>query len=184
MKKIFYAIVFLCVSTFAIPPHVSALLGTETCDYWNGEKMCTTAGYICEIGINTGRFGGPDAMYFYLGTTPNCDMSAWYLTGDNDMKTCFYDIRSDANGNAQPPIVSPSTATKFFLNNDNVFAGPLAMTVMGSIALSAYNNSSIVSVIYTKNAENIKDYKDANGATQRCLVEHSGIRFMALWSNK
>jgi hypothetical protein len=177
MKKIFYAIALLCVSTFA----------TETCyiaddPTFGRERRCTTSGYICEVGIDVGRRGGADAMYFFLGTTSTCERSAWFLTGDSQMMTYVFNDYIDANNKPQTDV-SPSTATKFFLNSDNQYAGPLAMTVAGSFALSAYNHSNPVTVIYTYN-KNINNKRFDKTTNQNLLVEHSGIRVLALVSNK
>ncbi len=186
MKKIFYAIAFLCASSFAAGsghPYVNYIgSGHEYCYYGdNSEKICTTSGYVCEVGINPGRNGGGDAMFFYLGTTPDCEYSNWYNTAVNDMKTCVFAEQYDANGNLVSTSVHESVTTKFFLNNDTQYAGPLAMTVTGSIALSAYNNRTLVNVLYTKVDNKVKVRPD-NG--QNCLEEHSGIRVLALQTVK
>ncbi len=196
MKKIFYAIAFLCVSTFAATPAVQCnpndpsdpnapcSLGTEYCYNavaGNGaERRCITTGYICHIGINPARDGGADAMYFFVSSSPACNQADYFLTGDNEMKTCLFNDYKDASNQTHTDI-SDSPYTKFFLNNDTHYAGPLAMTVTGSFALSAYNHSNKVQIIYAAGGTKRLDTRQTSAtANQQCLVEHSGIRVLAL----
>ena len=66
----------------------------------------------------------------------------------------------DENGKKQT-LSTPSTATKFFLENDDGLASPLSMTIAGSFALSAYNNSSPVYVIYRQVSDMMFLFSDA-----------------------
>lgn len=196
MKKLFFVMALLCVSSFAATPAVQCNpnnpndpnapcpeTGYESCDIVDDgagpEKRCFTTGYICRIGMNPARDGGADAMFFHLGTTPTCEPENYFLTGDSDMKTCLFYRHRDANNNLQTDIYD-SPSTKFFLNNDN-YAGPLAMTVTGSLALSAYNHSDKVQIIYTATGRKYLDTRP-NSPTynQECLEEHSGIRVLAI----
>ena len=190
MKKLFYAIAFLCVGSFAATPAVQCnpnnpndpnapwVEGKEFCyianDGSSAERRCMTSGYICHIGINAAPNGGADAMFFYLSSSPACNEADYFLTGDSEMKTCLFNKYLDASGNAHNDI-SDSPYTKFFLNNDS-YAGPLAMTVAGSFALSAYNHSSKVQVIYAAVGDKELDTR----TNQLCRIEHSGIRVLAI----
>lgn len=207
MKKIFYAIAFLGVCTFAQPPQLppcdvtipsrTCATPAVTCDitdplagcnelisehcydavYDNGftERECIATGYICHLGINPGRGGGTDAMFFYLASAPTCDLKDYFLTNDSQMKTWTY----YSHGPNVPATFKPSPFTKFFFNNDN-FGGPLAMTVMGSFILSAYNHSDKVQIIYTADNNRKEPYPDATTPTDYLLNEHSGIRVLAI----
>lgn len=191
MKKLFYAIAFLCVGSFAATPAVQCnpnnpndpnapcVIGTEHCynavTNSGAERRCVTQGYICQLGINPAPNGGADAMFFFLSPNPACNQTDYFLTGDNEMKTCLFDTYLDASGNEHNDI-SDSPYTKFFLNNDNVLTGPLAMTVAGSFALSAYNHSDKVQVIYAGIGRKELDTR----TNQQCRVEHSGIRVLAI----
>ena len=150
MKKIIISIVLLCGMIFA---EESCYISIES----GHPKICDTEGYICRLGVDVGSQS--DAMFFYLGMKQNCSN----LFKSSNFNTTIVRKYIDENG-TEHFVSNESPSTKFFLVNDGNLAGPLSMTVAGSFALAAYDNSKKVHIIY-KQVSN---------------VEHSGVRIISI----
>ena len=149
MKKIVILMIILAVAALAEEQCYKSAEGDQP-------KICTEVGFICKLGVDVGP--QTNAMFFYLGQDPAC--TTLFKSNFNTVVVQDY---IDENGKKQT-LSTPSTATKFFLENDDGLAGPLSMTIAGSFALSAYNNSSPVYVIYRQVSD----------------IEHGGIRVLSI----
>ena len=161
MKKILMLMLLASVVSFADSECAGG--ANETC-YVSAEKgnplICTATGYLCQLGVDVNP--ETNAMFFRLSSDPLCTN----LFKSACMNTTLVDTHI-VNG-VETPISVPSPSTKFFLENDGVFSGPLSMTVGGSIAMSAYNSRDVVSVMYRKVSD----------------IEHGGIRVLSISASK
>ena len=150
MKKMIFIVAFLCGIVCA---EESCYTSTESGD----PQICDMQGYVCKLGVDIGA--QYNAMFFYLGTDSSCSN----LFKSSKFTTTIMLNYIDENG-VEHSVSKESPATKFFLVNDDNFAGPLSMTVAGSFALSAYNGSGRVHVIYRKVGD----------------IEHGGVRILSI----
>ena len=117
---------------------LSLLAGTassETSDFncgneGNPSESCYQAGYVCNIGFDVAN--AKDVLFFALGTDSTCSTL-------NTSRFPTYDVNNQ-----------PSPHAVFFLIEDEYNAGPLSLTLAGSIALSSAVNKAPVQILYTK----------------------------------
>lgn len=135
MKKIIVFVMFMAMLALAAENcYVSADPGNP--------KVCDETGYICWLGVDINPM--QNAVFFYLGQDAACTESLFFKS------TAFpTTLRQNVIVNGKTVLQSVlSPYTKFFIVNDGTVADPLSMTVSGSFALSAYNRSEKVHVVY------------------------------------
>ena len=93
-------------------------------------ERCYQLGYVCNIGFDVAN--AKDVLYFNLGADTTCSTL-------NTSKFQTYNIDNQ-----------PSPYAIFFLIEDEYNAGPLSLTLAGSIALSSAVNKAPVQILYTK----------------------------------
>ena len=90
-------------------------------------------GYVCNLGFNVAE--EKNVLFFNIGTDALCTT----LVGSSLM-----------------PSSSSSSHATFFLVEDEYDAGPLSLTLAGSLAMSASLNGRAVSVIYKQVRDDIE----------------------------
>ena len=108
---------------------------SQTPDFGCGQgglspNSCYQLGYVCNIGFDVAN--AKDVLYFNLGADTTCSTL-------NTSKFQTYNIDNQ-----------PSPYAIFFLIEDEYNAGPLSLTLAGSIALSSAVNKAPVQILYTK----------------------------------
>ena len=153
MRKIFITFTFVCSLAWA------DVFPAENCYTLANGEQCEKDGYICQLGMETA--GQSNAIFFFLSSDANCASSNFFKS--SKFSTQSQQTTIDGDGN-EHPVSTPSQYTKFFVVDDGVYAGPLSVTVAGSIVQSAYNRSAPVHIIYR----------------QRDVNEWRGIRVLSI----
>ena len=124
MRKLLLILSLLAGTAFSQTPD----FGCENVD--TPSERCYQLGYVCNIGFDVAN--AKDVLYFNLGADTTCSTL-------NTSKFQTYDIDNQ-----------PSPYAVFFLIEDEYNAGPLSLTLAGSIALSSAVNKAPVQILYTK----------------------------------
>lgn len=150
MKKVIFLVLALMMSVLAedgptssntIPATSSSSgqpLGAENCNTDGSlneipANSCQMNGYVCNPGFNVAE--EKNVLFFNIGTDALCTT----LVGSSLM-----------------PSSSSSSHATFFLVEDEYDAGPLSLTLAGSLAMSASLNGRAVSVIYKQVRDDIE----------------------------
>ena len=150
MKKVIFLVLALMMSVLAedgptssstIPATSSSSgqpLGAENCNTDGSlneipANSCQMNGYVCNPGFNVAE--EQNVLFFNIGTDALCTT----LVGSSLM-----------------PSSSSSSHATFFLVEDEYDAGPLSLTLAGSLAMSASLNGRAVSVIYKQVRDDIE----------------------------
>lgn len=150
MKKVIFLVLALMMSVLAedgptnsstIPATSSSSgqpLGAENCNTDGNlneipANSCQMNGYVCNPGFNVAE--EKNVLFFNIGTDALCTT----LVGSSLM-----------------PSSSSSSHATFFLVEDEYDAGPLSLTLAGSLAMSASLNGRAVSVIYKQVRDDIE----------------------------
>jgi hypothetical protein len=150
MKKVIFLVLALMMSVLAedgptssstIPATSSSSgqpLGAENCNTDGSlneipANSCQMNGYVCNLGFNVAE--EKNVLFFNIGTDALCTT----LVGSSLM-----------------PSSSSSSHATFFLVEDEYDAGPLSLTLAGSLAMSASLNGRAVSVIYKQVRDDIE----------------------------
>ena len=150
MKKVIFLVLALMMSVLAedgptssstIPATSSSSgqpLGAENCNTDGSlneipANSCQMNGYVCNPGFNVAE--EKNVLFFNIGTDALCTT----LVGSSLM-----------------PSSSSSSHATFFLVEDEYDAGPLSLTLTGSLAMSASLNGRAVSVIYKQVRDDIE----------------------------
>lgn len=145
MKKILVFMMLVSVVAFAqtatSPSWVDENVTCYTSAGSGHPKTCYQYGYVCELTADANPL--QDAFAFSLGWDASCNQ----LFMSTVFPTVGREKYIDANGN-EVEFTANSTKTRFFLIKDDYRAGALSMTTVGSFLLSAFNNSTKISVIY------------------------------------
>lgn len=143
MKKTIILALILTVSTFA-----QGSLEHDCSATGNPEGSCIMDGFVCNLGFGVAE--EKSAMFFNIGLDTTCGK----LQKSDSLPT--YPNPDDTTIESQ--------STKFFLIEDEYNAGPLSLTLAGSMAMSASLNGRKVSIIYKR----VK------------LEEYGGIRLLSI----
>ena len=145
MKKVIFLVMALAISVFAEDGPTSSssatsttssssgqTFGTEICNTDGSlneipEGSCQMNGYVCNLGFNVAE--EKNVFFFNIGTDMQCNTLA---------------------GSSLAPSSSSSSHATFFLIEDEYDAGPLSLTLAGSLAMSATLNGRVVSIIYRR----------------------------------
>lgn len=115
----------------------SMLMAAEQCNIpGNPSGSCTQEGYVCNLAIDVRQ--NQKVMAFYLYDDAACTQPS-----TTTLKTLIEGTTT------QSESVRP-----FMIEGATYDTDALAMTLAGSVALSAYNNRTKVSIIYSKVSEN------------------------------
>lgn len=115
----------------------SILVAAEQCNIpGNPPGSCVQDGYVCRLAIDVRQ--NQKVMAFYLYDDAACTQPS-----TTDVLTT-----RDINGAVSNNI------WLFMIEGAAYDTDALAMTLAGSVALSAYNNRTMVSVIYTRHSSN------------------------------
>lgn len=112
------------------------------------DSSCIMDGFVCNLGFGVAE--EKSVLFFNIGKNASCDT----LVKSDSLPTY---LDSTAQSDESPQ-------TKFFLIEDEYNAGPLSLTLAGSLAMSASLNGRKVSVIYRR----VK------------LEEYGGIRLLSI----
>lgn len=140
MKKVIFLVLALMMSVLAEDGPMSSSsgapvtssssgrgLGVEDCDATGiPAGSCQVNGYVCNLGLD---INGKNVLFFNIGADALCT-------------TNF----SSSLALSQ----SPFSYTRIFLIEDEFDAGPLSLTLAGSLAMSASLNRRVVSIIYKR----------------------------------
>lgn len=112
-------------------------MGVESCNSSGSTGVippgsCHVNGFVCNLGFDLGE---KNVLFFNIGTDLTCNS----LAGSTLMPS------------------SSSSEAKFFLIEDEYDAGPLSLTLAGSLAMSATLNGRAVSIVYKRVREDM-DY--------------------------
>lgn len=152
MKKIL--VLTMVVSTIAFAQTAMADwafdedLQCVTSDDANKTVECMQKGYICDLTVDV-RDARSNTFAFYLSLDPSCvDKNKFFKSKKFPTTYALYKI-NEATGE---PIadVKEDVLTRFCLINDDNYAGAQSMTLIGSVMLSAFNNSTPILVSYRK----------------------------------
>lgn len=161
MKKILVLTMFMSLAAFAQTTLKSwPYTESASCVTLSGGVVeCMQKGYICDLSVDV-LDARSNTFAFYLSLDPSCSDPAKFFTS-TVFPTEFVLRQLDAE-----PVIQPSKYTKFCLINDDNYAGAQSMTLIGSVMLSAYNNSTLVAVSYRRGP------KDGDGLYN----EYGGVR--------
>ncbi|SHG26873.1 hypothetical protein SAMN05720761_10117 [Fibrobacter sp. UWCM] len=150
MNKVIFLVVALAMSVLAedgptssssVTPASSSsseqVMGIEDCDVpGNPANSCQMNGYVCNLGFNVAE--EKNMLFFNMGKNAWCDT----LVGSSLMQSSSSSLSSTSS--------SSSSHATFFLVEDEYNAGPLSLTLAGSLAMSASLNGRAVSIIYKR----------------------------------
>lgn len=104
------------------------------------DSSCIMDGFVCNLGFGVAE--EKSVLFFNIGKNASCDTLVESVSLPTYLDSTNQSI--------------PSPQTKFFLIEDEYNAGPLSLTLAGSLAMSASLNGRKVSVIYRR--VNLKEY--------------------------